>query len=76
MISLSSLARFGLLLTVSACACEGNMASFEEDRAEQCLAEGYAMDTPEYAGCIKNQPSEQEVQQFRNTVGTRPIQGL
>lgn len=74
-ISLKPIA-FGLLLMVSACACETNISTFEEDRAEQCIAEGYAMESPEYARCVKNQPSEAEIMQFRNTVGTRSVQGL
>lgn len=73
---LQHLSLLTLLLTVSACACETSTTSLHGDRTEECLAQGYAMDTPAYANCIEGLPSEEKVQQLRNTVGGRTIQGF
>lgn len=65
-----------LVLTVSACACENSTTSLHGDRTEECLAQGFAMDSPAYANCMEGLPSEEKVQQLRNTVGGRNLQGF
>ncbi|MFO1243396.1 MAG: hypothetical protein U1E36_09440 [Rickettsiales bacterium] len=65
-----------LLATLAACSCQNTGESLTQDRTEVCLNKGFVMGTPDYNACLQTGTTRNELQQLRNTVPPRSLQGL
>lgn len=73
---LTFMASFTLLGIVAGCSCANTGEIASRDRTEACLTKGYVMDSPAFNDCVQQRSNHDEIQQLRNTVAPRSLQGL